>query len=170
MDSRQCKCIEGLTLEDGQCITLTAYCQQHYGAHSVVQKDQYQQNSCGCEVGYQLSLGGTILSATCVKSVSNTIIPSQPSNNNKPKVNPPQNKPASKPVGDSKVGVSAKPNTESKESAQIPPAEKLQENDSVVIENPTGPAMSLLPKPKVVPSETRGLFGSIWNFFLKLFK
>jgi hypothetical protein len=147
LGSRQCKCIEGLTLEDGQCITLTAYCQKHYGAHSVVQKDQYKQNSCGCEVGYQLSLGGTILSVACVKSVSNTIIPSQPSNNDKPKVNPSQNKPASKPVGDGKVKVPAKPSTESKESAQMPPAERLSENEGVFIENPTGPAMSLLLKP-----------------------
>jgi len=172
---RACRCIDGLFMLSGQCVTYTAMCQQLFGAHSVGQKDespQYPQpvisgaggGWCGCEVGYQMNSG------VCVKSETITIIPSQPSNDVKLKTNPPQNKPANKPVGNSKITVPTKPSVKPKELPQKPATVKLEEKEGAVVGNVTGPAMSLLPKPKIEPSETRGLFGSIRNFFSKLFK
>ncbi|MFH1866818.1 MAG: hypothetical protein ABIJ81_01910 [Patescibacteria group bacterium] len=165
---RTCKCISGFVLQDGQCITNTAYCQQLYGAHSVAQKDQYQQDSCGCESGYRLNLSSDKQLVGCIKVASNTSLePSNSVSQIEPETNSQINPPKIL-IDNSQENLITEFNDVPIEPL-IPPIE-LGKKQDLVIENVTGLANSLSYQPKSLFKESQSLFGLIYNFFLLLFK
>lgn len=153
-----CICVNGYSMFNNQCVTIAEYCKLSYGSHTLV-KTINNITHCDCEGGYVWNSNMT----ACIQIEAKTAIPL------------PAIKPTLSPAIKSVVQTNSNPKKE------IPKNVKSEEKPIIKIE-PTiniGSSPSTSENVSVLKEETKNesnqgffswLFGSIKNFFSKIFK